>query len=156
MAYPDYDQKQIKIQFHRQTLANLSSVIDALGVEGELVDVTDKLTLLLRDGTNEEFIDIFGHLSEIVTSDTTLGARHGVVMADASSGTIDLDLPALGTYPNKIYTLIGYDATNTITVNTDSGSEYIKRIKSDTLTSDTLASGDIYKIKDVGTHWQLI
>ena len=97
-------------------------------------------------------------LSEVITaiSDILLTSSNSDLIVDSGFGSVAVTLPLLSTvYPGKKYTIIAYDATNTITLET-SGSEQIRLVKTDTTTSTTLAAGDIYTVVNVGSYWQII
>lgn len=94
------------------------------------------------------------------TASTLSILPHHTVLFDASSNAITATLPDISLVSNssqgREFVLIGYDATNTITINTTS-SQQIRRKTGDTATSITLAAGDILKLRAVnlggGTAW---
>lgn len=87
------------------------------------------------------------------TASTLTISYHHTVIADASSNAITITLPLASSATinlNNIRSgrevvIVGYDATNTITVQ-GSGSEQIRGISSDTTTSVTVSSGQILKL----------
>jgi|TARA_R110000851_G_scaffold119780_1_gene247678 hypothetical protein len=90
-----------------------------------------------------------------ITGDTTLTLGNSEVIIDALGGAITVTLPSVGAVPiGKKYTFIGYDATNSISIDTN-GVEQIRQIKADTTTSFTILSGDILKISNTGVYWQI-
>ena len=111
-----------------------------------------------------EKIDVNGNvkansfLAPLVTivEETTLTVSNSEVIIDAASQAVSAILPTVASVPvGKKYTVIAYDATNTITLATSS-SQQIRQVKTDTTTSTTLAAGDIYTVINTGTYWQII
>ena len=97
-------------------------------------------------------------LSPLITivGDITLTVSNSEVIIDAASQAVSVILPTLASVPvGKKYTVIAYDATNTITIATSS-SQQIRQVKTDNATSLTLGSGDIYTVINTGTYWQII
>jgi hypothetical protein len=91
-----------------------------------------------------------------IVEDTTLTVSNSEVIIDAASQAVSAILPTVASVPvGKKYTVIAYDATNTITLATSS-SQQIRQVKTDTTTSTTLAAGDIYTVINTGTYWQII
>jgi hypothetical protein len=91
-----------------------------------------------------------------IVEDTTLTVSNSEVIIDAASQAVSAILPTVASVPvGKKYTVIAYDAANTITLTTSS-SQQIRQIKTDTTTSTTLAAGDIYTVINTGTYWQII
>jgi hypothetical protein len=91
-----------------------------------------------------------------IVEETTLTVSNSEVIIDAASQAVSAILPTVASVPvGKKYTVIAYDATNTITLATSS-SQQIRQVKTDTTTSTTLAAGDIYTVINTGTYWQII
>jgi len=91
-----------------------------------------------------------------IVGDITLTVSNSEVIIDAASQAVSVILPTLASVPvGKKYTVIAYDATNTITIATSS-SQQIRQVKTDNATSLTLGSGDIYTVINTGTYWQII
>lgn len=68
MAYPDLNNKPVKIQFHKRTVASITSVINALGVQGEPLYATDTKELYIHDGT--KYIPLITNRTPSSASDT--------------------------------------------------------------------------------------
>ena len=91
-----------------------------------------------------------------IVENTNLTISNSEVIIDAASQAVSATLPAVASVPvNKKYTVIAYDATNTITLGT-SNSEQIRLVKTDVSTSVNLTSGNVYTIVNTGTYWQII
>ena len=91
-----------------------------------------------------------------IVENTSLTVSNSEVIIDAASQEVIATLPAVASVPvNKKYTVIAYDATNTITLGT-SDSQQIRLVKTDTSTSINLTSGNVYTIVNTGTYWQII
>lgn len=88
------------------------------------------------------------------TSNATLTTNNDTVIIDASSSAVQVTLPDATTSEGKEITIIGYDTTNAATIATTS-SQQIRRVSSDTNTTDTLVEGDIVKVISTGTYWQV-
>tara|TARA_R110000744_G_scaffold121116_2_gene225542 strand:+ start:12846 stop:16097 length:3252 start_codon:yes stop_codon:yes gene_type:complete len=91
-----------------------------------------------------------------IVENTSLTVSNSEVIIDAATQEVIATLPAVASVPvNKKYTVIAYDAANTITLGT-SNSEQIRLVKTDVLTSINLTSGNIYTVANTGTYWQII
>ena len=91
-----------------------------------------------------------------IVENTNLTVSNSEVIIDAASQAVTAILPTVASVPvNKRYTVIAYDAANTITLATSS-SQQIRQIKTDNATSLTLTAGDIYTVTNTGTYWQII
>jgi hypothetical protein len=103
-----------------------------------------------------DLIDSFKLQSQSVSIVTT--ATHSIVsdktIIDATSVAVVATLPNANTLAGTEYTIIAYNAANLITINTFL-SQQIRRISTDTFTSDTLNAGDILTLISTGTYWQV-
>jgi hypothetical protein len=103
-----------------------------------------------------DLIDSFKLQSQSVSIVTT--ATHSIVsdktIIDATSVAVVATLPNANTSAGTVYTIIAYNAANLITINTFL-SQQIKRVSTDTFTSDTLNAGDILTLISTGTYWQV-
>jgi hypothetical protein len=90
----------------------------------------------------------------IVVTEATHPITSYNTIIDASSVAIVATLPDATTVAGTPYTIIAYNADNLITINTTS-SQQIRRVSTDTFTSDTLVAGDILTLISTGTYWQV-
>jgi hypothetical protein len=145
------------MQFMVHNAAGAATQVTAMTLTGEgnvgigTITPTEKLEVNGNVKANSFLSDVITAISDIL-----LTSSNSDLIVDSSFGSVAVTLPLLSSVSaGKKYTIIAYDATNTITLET-SGSEQIRQVKTDTTTSTILAAGDIYTVVNAGSYWQII
>jgi hypothetical protein len=159
------------------TLPTSSSVmlVDPAGTDGEIKKIPGALFAFLTDLSN--YLKKTGETTQSVAGDIiasgnlkansflaplltltenlTLSVQNSELIINADSNTVKLILPDVLSLPiGKKFTLIAYNDTNGITVET-TDSQKIKQIHTDTDVSLILTLGQIYSFVNTGVYWQI-
>lgn len=93
----------------------------------------------------------------LTAASTTLTILHKSVALDATSNSVAVTLPSAANVAGKrlVITSLANGGGFTSTVNR-AGTDQIRRLKADSLTSLTLLAGDIIVLQSFGTYWQVV
>ncbi len=131
------------------TISNLNRISSNLSlVSSNLLNVSSNLSNVSSS------LSVFTSVITI-TSNLTLNASHRDVIVDASTSPVIVTLPDLSSViAGKEYRIHGYNATNSITINTTS-SQQIRMVSTDTATSDNIIAGDVIYYINTGSYWKI-
>lgn len=93
----------------------------------------------------------WGRKVATITGTTTLDTTHNIILADATGGSITINLPAVASSSRRVYTILKINAANTVTIDGNS-SETINGSTTQSLTTQY----SVYTIVCDGTAWYII
>jgi hypothetical protein len=115
-----------------------------LTVDGEV-----NATSLAGDGT------LITNIPDIVTT-VAHPLDRKVTIVDASSNAVTTTLPDVTISLGREFTIVAYDATNTVTIDTTGGQDIRRTVLDVGTTSIVVAAGEIYTVVGTGVYWQVI
>lgn len=128
---------------------------DLQSATGTITNAQSNLSSSITVNVNTKYANLGGTVNTI-TANTNLTYAHDVVICDSSGATANPTLPnCTGAYTGKRYTIVCYDATSGVTINTTS-SQQIRTKTGDTSTSIAMAVGNIIELISTGVYWQNI